>query len=106
MTSSFSFRRFQGCREIHLLGQNSKLQGSTGVTSEFFPEETQKELRELVVDMRTFVNNANDILGDPNNKENIKVTLLENAEQMELLLKEIKAFAARTREKGLPLKLR
>jgi len=206
------------------LGQNSKLQGSTGVTSEFFPEETQKELRELVVDMRTFVNNANDILGDPNNKENIKATLdnlaeaskqagdrlreakqtlervertladaskaidqarpaieeaqpaiadfrkfvntgsdvltsadakaerlvvalvdasgelgktlselrailekvdsgegsagrfvndgkfyetlLENAEQMELLLKEIKAFVSRTREKGLPLKLR
>jgi phospholipid/cholesterol/gamma-HCH transport system substrate-binding protein len=57
------------------LVQGSELQGSTGVTSEFFPEETQKELRDLVVDMRTFVNNANDILGNPNNKENIKVTL-------------------------------
>jgi len=48
------------------------LQGSTGVTSEFFPEETQKEVRDLIVDMRTFVNNANDILGDPNNKANVK----------------------------------
>ena len=200
------------------LGQNSKLQGSTGVTSEFFPEETQKELRLLVADMRTFINHANDILGNPNNKANFNKTmanladvskqagerlrdaggtlrdvnetlnvinkaiiedvrpaiahfrklmntgsdvltsadakaerlvvalvdasgelgktlselrailekvnngegsagrfvndgkfyeaLLENAEQVELLLKEIKAFVSRTREKGLPLKLR
>ncbi|MBN2269764.1 MAG: MCE family protein [Sedimentisphaerales bacterium] len=55
-----------------VLGQNSELQGSTGVTSEFFPEETQKEVRELIIDMRTFVNNANDILGDPTNKKNVK----------------------------------
>jgi len=55
-----------------VLGQNSKLQGSTGITSEFFPEEMQEEVRELVVDIRTFVNNANDILGDPNNKRNVK----------------------------------
>jgi len=207
-----------------VLIQGSELQGLTGVTSEFFPEETQKELRDLVVDMRIFVKNANHILSDPNNKKNIKATLanladvskqagdrlreakqtlerveqtladaskaieqarpaikeaqpaiadfrkfvntgsdvltsadakaerlvvavvdasgelgktlselrailekvdsgegsagrfvndaelyetlLENAEQMELLLKEIKAFVSRTREKGLPLKLR
>jgi len=52
-----------------LLRQDPRLQGSTGVTSEFFPEETQEELRELVTDMRTFVNKANHILGDPNNKK-------------------------------------
>jgi len=33
-------------------------------------------------------------------------SLVENAEQMELLLKEIKAFVSRAREKGVPIKLR
>jgi len=55
-----------------VLEQGSTLQGSTGVTSEFFPEETQEELKLLVVDMRTFIGNANDILGDPSNKMNVK----------------------------------
>ena len=50
-------------------------QGSTGMTSEFFPEESQKMLNDLVTDIRTFIANANDILGDPNNKKNIKATL-------------------------------
>lgn len=57
---------------LPVLGQNSTLQGSTGVTSEFFPEETQKEVKELITNMRTFVNHATDILGDPNNKKNVK----------------------------------
>jgi phospholipid/cholesterol/gamma-HCH transport system substrate-binding protein len=51
------------------------LQGSTGMTSEFFPEESQKMLSDLITDIRTFVGNANDILGDPNNKKNIKSTM-------------------------------
>jgi phospholipid/cholesterol/gamma-HCH transport system substrate-binding protein len=51
------------------------LQGSTGMTSEFFPEESQKMLSDLITDIRTFVGNANDILGDPNNKKNIKTTM-------------------------------
>jgi len=55
-----------------VLVEGSELQGLTGVTSEFFPEEVQEEVRELVVDMRAFVNNANDVLGDPNNKRNLK----------------------------------
>jgi len=51
------------------------LQGSTGMTSEFFPEESQKMLSDLITDIRTFIGNANDILGDPNNKKNIKTTM-------------------------------
>ncbi len=51
------------------------LQGSTGMTSEFFPEESQKMLEDLVQEMRVFIGNANDILGDPNNKANIKASL-------------------------------
>lgn len=51
------------------------LQGSTGMTSEFFPEESQQMLNDLVTDIRAFIGNANDILGDPNNKQNIKATM-------------------------------
>ncbi len=51
------------------------LQGSTGMTSEFFPEESQKKLESLVEDLRAFVGNANRIIGDPNNQRNFKATL-------------------------------
>lgn len=51
------------------------LQGSTGMTSEFFPEESQKMLDDLVTDIRNFLRNVNDIVGDPNNKQNLKTTM-------------------------------
>lgn len=47
------------------------MQGETGMTSEFFPEESQQKFEDLVDGIRAFVANANDILGDPNNKTNI-----------------------------------
>lgn len=51
------------------------LQGSTGMTSEFFPEESQQMLNDLITDIRAFIANANDIIGDPNNKKNLKTTM-------------------------------
>jgi phospholipid/cholesterol/gamma-HCH transport system substrate-binding protein len=51
------------------------LQGSTGMTSEFFPEESQEQLSRLVEDIRRFVGHANDLLGDPSTKENFKATV-------------------------------
>ncbi len=51
------------------------LQGSTGVTSEFFPAESQKKLDTLIDSIIAVMGNANDVLGDPNNKENLKLTL-------------------------------
>ncbi len=57
------------------LTQGMRVQGSTGMTSEFFPEESQKKLDGLITGIGRFVANANDILGDPNNKENIKGSL-------------------------------
>ncbi len=57
------------------LRNGMQLQGSTGMTSEFFPEESQKMLNDLITDIRTFIANANDILGDPNNQRNVKTTL-------------------------------
>ncbi len=51
------------------------LQGSTGMTSEFFPEESQKKLEELTEAFKTLINNANDVIGNPNNKENLQKIL-------------------------------
>jgi phospholipid/cholesterol/gamma-HCH transport system substrate-binding protein len=51
------------------------VQGRTGISSEFFPEETQKKLEALVDDLRTSVGNANDIAGDDQNKQNLKAFL-------------------------------
>lgn len=57
------------------LKEGMPLQGSTGITSEFFPEESQEKLTKLVDDIRTFVGNANRIIGDPNNQQNFRATL-------------------------------
>jgi ABC-type transporter Mla subunit MlaD len=51
------------------------LQGSTGMTSEFFPEESQKKLDGLIEGLGKLIANANDIMGDENSKENVKKTL-------------------------------
>jgi phospholipid/cholesterol/gamma-HCH transport system substrate-binding protein len=61
--------------ETKFLVHGMELQGSKGMTSEFFPEESQDRLNMLVDDMRTFIGNANDIIGDPNNQDNVKTTL-------------------------------
>ncbi len=65
--------------ETAFLNDGMTLQGSTGITSEFFPEESQKKLNNLVDDIGTFIGNANDIIGDPNNKQNVKATLAHMA---------------------------
>jgi phospholipid/cholesterol/gamma-HCH transport system substrate-binding protein len=62
------------------LSKGTLLQGSTGMTSEFFPEESQKKLDDLITNIIALTNNANEILGDPNNKENVKKTLANLAE--------------------------
>ena len=61
--------------EAELLVHGVTVQGSTGISSDFFPEETQKKLEALVDDLRTFVGNANDIAGDDQNKKNLKTFL-------------------------------
>lgn len=69
--------------ETAYLTEGLTLQGSTGITSEFFPEESQKKLNNLVDDIGTFIGNANDIIGDPNNKENVKATLAHMSQATE-----------------------
>lgn len=73
------------------------LQGSAGMTSEFFPEESQKKLDELIEGVNKLVANANDIVGDQANKDNFKQILanLNNATgELQGTLDEIKKFAA------------
>jgi ABC-type transporter Mla subunit MlaD len=74
------------------LGNGSLLQGSTGMTSEFFPEESQKKLDELVEDLKTLLSNANDIIGGRENKENIKKTLANLAEMTQQATQTIEEF--------------
>lgn len=153
------------------LKDGSLLQGSAGMTSEFFPEESQEKLDELANKLDTLLTNVNDIIGDAENKKNINNTLanlseasnkaaqaleefekffaaaidtseelsktaaelrlilekvnagegtiaklvndgrlyedlLENSQQMKVLLQELREFTAKSRNKGLPIKLK
>lgn len=73
------------------------LQGSTGLTSEFFPEESQEKLSELIDGLKIFISNANAILGDEDNQGNIKATLanlVDASEQATQTIEEFQKFAA------------
>ena len=59
------------------------LQGSTGMTSEFFPEESQQKLDGLIEGLGSLIANANDIMGDDDSKENVKKTLANLAKASE-----------------------
>jgi len=72
------------------------LQGSTGMTSEFFPEESQKKLVELVESLRVLSGHANDIISNPDNKENLQkilANLTEASEQAKGTMEEFRKFA-------------
>ena len=82
------------------------LQGSTGITSEFFPEESQKKLEELAGSLVTLVGNINDVLGDSTNKENIKkslANLTEASGQATLTLRGFEEFSAASVEMSVEL---
>ncbi|MBN1972107.1 MAG: MCE family protein [Sedimentisphaerales bacterium] len=59
------------------------LQGTTGMTSEFFPEESQEKLSELIFGITTFVDNANKIIGNLDNQKNFEATLANLADASE-----------------------
>ena len=54
---------------------NSPVQGGKGSANDFIPEATQKKLEELVTNLDKFIGHANEIIGDPENKANLKQTL-------------------------------
>jgi phospholipid/cholesterol/gamma-HCH transport system substrate-binding protein len=57
------------------LADGMRLEGSTGMTSEFFPEESQKKLDDLITNLSKLIANANDIVGNQENKDNINKSL-------------------------------
>ncbi len=67
-------------RDDTFLHEGSRLQGSTGMANEFFPEESSEKLEELIRSVGEFVKNANEIVGDQANKESIKTSLANLAE--------------------------
>jgi len=84
-------------REGKFLSEGKLLQGSTGVTSEFFPEESQKKLDQLITAINSFVNSANEIVGDDENKTNVKITIANLAEasrEATEAMKQLKEIAA------------
>lgn len=81
--------------ETEYLTDGALLQGSTGISSEFFPEQSQKKLDELAENMLKLTENINLIAGDPNNRENIKKSLdnfAKTTEQATKTLKELESF--------------
>jgi len=84
--------------ETRFLVDGMWLQGSTGMTSEFFPEESQEKLNKLIEDLRTFIANANDIIGDAENKENIKATVANLSEASQHVTKAMEQAAERMKQ--------
>jgi len=97
------------------LQANSKLQGSTGVTSEFFPAESQQKLDDLITSLVELIDNTNKVVGDPNNRKNIGVTManfakasgkatdrLEQAKETLQVIKNAMEVASRTIESAQP----
>jgi len=81
--------------ETCFLVDEMQLQGSTGMTSEFFPEESQKKFEELIDTMKAVLDNANDVVGDPNSKKNLKRILAnvsEVTDQAKRTLEELQKF--------------
>ena len=73
------------------------LQGSTGMTSEFFPQESQEKLVELIDGVNQLVANANDVIGDQANKENFKqimTNLVEATGELQQTLEDFQQFTA------------
>ncbi|MHC4706640.1 MAG: MlaD family protein, partial [Planctomycetota bacterium] len=83
--------------ETRFLYKGIEMQGSTGLTSEFFPKESQEKLNRLVDGFSQLVESANEIVGDVNNQENLREALAnlpETTKQAEATLKEFQELAA------------
>lgn len=79
-------------------------QGSTGMTSEFFPAESQKKFEDIAESLKGLIDDARDVIGDPNSKENLKGTLanlhqtshlaIETMQQAKQTIQEFREMAA------------
>ena len=67
-------------RDDSFLKDKTILQGSTGMTSEFFPEDSQKKLDGLIDGLQELIANANEVIGDNQSKDNMRKTLANLAD--------------------------
>jgi phospholipid/cholesterol/gamma-HCH transport system substrate-binding protein len=82
--------------ETRFLCDELEINGSTGLNSEFFPPATQKKLENLLDSITTLATNTNQIIGDEQNKTNIKKTLdriATAAEQTRQTLESVQKFS-------------
>jgi len=83
--------------ETKFLQDGAMVAGTTGMTSEFFPEESQQNLDRLIVSLNSLINNADKIVGDMSNQNNIKEALAnlnEATKQAGETLKELEKLSA------------
>ena len=78
------------------------LKGTSGMMSEFLPPEVQKKIENLVDSITALANNANEVIGDQENKTNIKKMLdqiREATEQASKTLAAVERFSKTGSEK-------
>jgi len=90
--------------ETVFLADGMLKQGSTGMTSEFFPAESQKKFEDIADSLKYLIDDARDFIGDPNSKENLKGTLanlhiasheaVETMQQAKQTIQEFRQMAA------------
>jgi len=83
--------------ETVYLCDKAVLQGATGMTSEFFPEESQKKFEELIGKVSYLIDNVNEIIGSPKNKENIQTVLSNLSEATKQATESLKDFGKLSR---------
>jgi phospholipid/cholesterol/gamma-HCH transport system substrate-binding protein len=82
--------------ETRFLCDDLVVNGSVGLNSEFFPPEVQKKLQSLIDSITTLATNTNQIIGDEQNKTNIRKTLEHialAAEQTQKTLQSVQKFS-------------
>jgi len=83
--------------ETVYLYDKAVLQGATGMTSEFFPEESQKKFEELIGKISHLIDNVNEIIGSPENKQNIQTALSNLSEATKQAREVLKDFGKLSR---------
>ena len=84
------------------LRQGMIVQGTGGAGSELIPEDLQNKLKTLFTKVTVMVDNVNDIIGDKQNKDNLKNTLANLSKATEesiATLQQVKEFSATANQK-------
>jgi phospholipid/cholesterol/gamma-HCH transport system substrate-binding protein len=88
--------------EPKFLQDKMTLQGESGAASELLPEELQDKIETFLVKVTQLVDNTNEIVGDPQNKANLKnslANLSKVTEESVVTLQQIKEFSATAEQK-------